>query len=104
MVVVKPEGSEAANVLTAVSKTASAGICHLIAAYRALVAGDRQNLDRIGVLLVAAHSHLDTLVKNSSLFIDTATHCRLISRDNLLGNVQQVVIEGVVPCFLGNLS
>ena len=64
------DGSLAADILTPVGQTAAAGVGDLVAAHGALVTGDVDDLDNIGILPVAANGQLDTFVDNGPLLID----------------------------------
>ena len=50
----------------------------LVAADGALVAGDADDLDDVGVLLVAAHGELHALGHDGALLVDAAAHGRLL--------------------------
>ncbi|CCX36779.1 putative uncharacterized protein [Clostridium sp. CAG:1013] len=99
---VKSDGSYAASVLAPVSNTAPAGVADIVTGHGALIASDVDDLDDVGVLLIAAHSHLDTLSHDGALFVDAAPHSGLFLHDELgdLGiGVQQPVLKSV-PGYL----
>ena len=56
-VVMEGDGALGTDVLAAAGQTPAAGIGHLVAAHGAFVAGDIDDLDDVGVLLIAAHGH-----------------------------------------------
>ena len=87
MMLVERDGAEAADVLAAVCKAAAAGVGDFVSAHRALVAGDLDDLDDVGVILVSAHSELYSLSENGALLIDAAAHCGSVSGYDHFRNV-----------------
>ena len=104
MVVVKFKRAEPANVLAAMCQAPTAGIRHLIAAHRAFITCDIDDLNHIRVLFMASHCELHALCKDSALFIDAAAHSRLFTGNNHFRNVRQVLRERIVPCLSGDLA
>ena len=102
MVVVEGDSPPAADVLTAVGKTAPAGVRHLIPGGRTLVAGYVNNLNYIRIVRMAAHGHFDALGQNGALLIDAAAHGRLLAGDNYLGYVHHTLQKLVGPCHPGS--
>ena len=98
MVFIKADGTELTNILATVCKTAAAGVGNLVSADGTLVAGDVNNLDDIGVVLVAAHCDLYSLTENSTLLIYAATHCGLLAGCELFGNIHHILKQLVLPC------
>ena len=99
---VKGNGAPAAGVLAAMGNTAPAGVADIVAGHGAFIAGNINDFDDVGVVLVPAHSQLDPLLHHGALLVDAAPHGGLLL-DNQLGNlgigVQQPVLKGVA----GNL-
>ena len=87
VILVKRDSAEAADVLTAVRKTAAAGVCHLVAAHGTFIAGNVYDLDDIGVAFVAAHGDFDTLGEYCTLLVDTAAHSRRFARHDYFWNI-----------------
>lgn len=54
---------------------------------RALVAGNVDDLDDVRIILVAAERELNTLLKYRAFLVDAATHARLGTGDDFLGNI-----------------
>ena len=104
VLIVKCDGAAAADVLAAVSKAAAAGVCDLISAHRAFVAGDLQDLDHVGVILVSAHCELHPLGKNGALLVNAAAHCGGVAGNDLHRNVEDRLKQGIVPCLAGYLA
>ena len=100
---VEADGAPAAYILAAVSQTAAAGVGDFIAAYRALVAGNIDDLDHIGVGTVAAHRQTDALRQDGALLIHAAAHGRLCTGNDILGNIQHVFHQRAVPGLPGHL-
>ena len=61
VILVKRDSSALTHVLTAVSKTSSAGICYFISCRRTFITGNIDNLNDVGVVLISAHDHLYSL-------------------------------------------
>ena len=61
LLAVKGDSPPAADILTAVSQAAAAGLGYLVAAHRTFVTGYLDNLNNIGVFLVSAHSYFNAL-------------------------------------------
>ena len=104
VVLVEAYSTEAAGVFATVSETASAGIRYLKAAYGTFVAGYLYDLYYVGVALVAAYGELDTFTEDSSFLVNTATHSRLVARNELFGNIHNILKERVVPSKSGDLT
>ena len=95
LVLVEADGTALADVLAAVCDTAAAGLGDSIAAHRAFVAGDVDDLDDVGVLLVAAERHADAFADDGALLVNAAAHRRLRSLDDHLGNLGVAVEQSV---------
>ena len=91
----------AAGILTAVGKTAAI-LRDGVAARRAVVAGDVDGLDDVGVVLIPAGGHFDALSKYGALFIDAAAHRRHLAGDDLLGDIKAGAVKVALPSVLGN--
>ena len=99
MVTVKGYCAEAADVLAAVCKAAAAGVCYLVAAHRAFVAGDINDLDNIWVALIAAHSHFYSFGEYSSFLINAAAHGRGLTGDYGLRDIYCCFRQAICPGF-----
>ena len=99
MVGVKGERAEAAHILAPVRKASAARRRDLVTADRAFVAGDINDLNHVGVVLIAAHGYLDALGQDRALLVYTAAHGRDLARDDGLGNVDRAFRQTVCPCF-----
>ena len=97
VVVIKSDCTFFADILASVSKTASAGICYFVTADRTFVAGNIDNFNHVGIELIAAHCNLYSFGKNCTFFINTATHCGFITGNKILGDIENVVIQGIIP-------
>ena len=95
LVLVEADGAALADVLAAVRDAAAAGFGDGVAADRTLVAGDVDDLDDVGVLLVAAERHTDAFADDGALLIDAAAHRRLRPLDDHLGNLG-VAVEQLI--------
>lgn len=104
MVFVEGQRALLANVLATVGETASAGVCDLVSADGTFIASDLDYLDDVGILSVAADGKLDTLAEDRALLVYAATHRRLVSGNDGLGNVDAVLKEGIVPGKASNLA
>ena len=104
VVFVKGQRAFFANVLATVGKTASASVCDLISADGTFITSDLDDLDDVGILSVAADGKLDTLAEDRALLVYTATHRRLVSGNDGLGNVDAVLKKRVVPGKASNLA
>ena len=104
MVMVKGKSTLFADILASVSKTATARISNLIACRRAFVTGYINYLNYIRVVLIAAHSKLNTLCQNRSFFIYAATHCRLIARNDYCGYIKQILLKCSLPFLFCDLT
>ena len=76
-----------ADVLTTMNDAASARGGDENAVNRALVAGNVDDLDDVRIILVAAERELNTLLKYRAFLVDAATHARLGTGDDFLGNI-----------------
>ena len=94
---VEGDRAELADILTAVSKTAAAGIGDLISGSRTAVAGDIDDFDNIGVRSVAAHSYLDTFGEYRAFLVHTAAHRRGLAGDDGLWNVEHIFEQCAFP-------
>ena len=56
VVKIKGDGTEFTNILTAMCKTATAGVSNPVTADRALIAGNINNLNDVGIFLITAQS------------------------------------------------
>ena len=99
MVGVKGERAEAAHILAPVRKASAARRRDLVTADRAFVAGDINDLNHVGVVLIAAHGYLDALGQDRALLVYTAAHGRDLARDDGLGDVDRAFRQTVCPCF-----
>ena len=97
MVFIKADCAAAAHILAAVRQAPAAGVCHFIAAHRALVAGDVDDLDHVGVVGAAAHGQFDALGQDGALLVYAAAHGGLLARHNDLGNIQHVFQQRILP-------
>ena len=59
---------------TMVRDTSTAGLSNLHTCHRTFVTRDGHNLDNIGIGLISAHCHFQSLIHNGTLFINTAAH------------------------------
>ena len=91
-----------ADVLAAPGDAAAAGVAHRHAADGALVAGDGQHLDLVGLLRMAAHGHLDALADDGALLVDAAAGRGLRAGDDGLRNGEQVFLQPVLPGQAGD--
>ena len=98
MVVVKGDRAARAGAGAAVRDAAAAVGADPVAADGALVAGDADDLDHVGVFLVAAHGDLHALGHDGALLVDAAAHGAPGAGGDHLGDVQIAVLErpGVV--------
>ena len=105
-VLVKGDGAYPASVLTAVGNAATAGVADIVAGHGALVAGNVDHFNDIGVVFIAAHGQLDALFHNGPLFVDAAAHGGFLLDDQLgdfrIG-VQQTVLKGITGNLTKNL-
>jgi hypothetical protein len=83
--------SSTAHFLTAMRDAAAANVRYFITSDGALVAGEVHDLNDIGVVLVSAHSQLDSLRQNRPLFIDATPHCRMRPRRDAFWNIGNVL-------------
>ena len=90
----------AAGVLTAVGDTAAAHVRDGIAAGRAVVTGDVDSFNDVGVILVPSRGELDAGGQYGALLIHAAAHSRHLAGDYLLGDVQKRSIKVALPCML----
>jgi hypothetical protein len=104
VILIKGKSALFTNVLATMRKTSTACIGNLVSANGALVAGDIDNLNNIGIFFVSAHRHLDSLAKDRSFFINTATHCRLFAGYDHLRNIHNVFRKGIIPREASNLT
>ena len=94
---VESKRAEFANVFATVSKTASASGGDFVAAHRTFVASDVDNLDYVGIVLVAAHSEFDSFTQNRAFFVHAAAHRRDFAGNYALWNVDGVFVERTCP-------
>ena len=80
-----------ARVLAAMRDAAAARGRDHNALDRAFVARNRQHLDHVFVLAIAAQRQLHALIDDRALLIDAAAHRRLALRDDRLGDREQLV-------------
>ena len=97
MLVIKGNGPFGADILTAVSQAATAGIGHTVTGRRAFVTGDFEYLYDIRVLLVTAHGKMDALCEYRPFLINTASHGRFFTRNNGLGDFHHIFEKGIIP-------
>ena len=97
LLVVEGYGVAFANVLAAVRKAAAAGVGHFVAAGRAVVARDVDDLYDVGIAAVAAHGEFDALGNDGALLIHAAAHGGSVARDDGLGDVGYLVQQVAVP-------
>ncbi len=81
------------NLLAAVNHTSAAGGCHVNTVDGALVARTVDDLYHVGVLLVAAHCQLNTVLQNGALLVDTAAGLCFGSGTEELGNLHVSILE-----------
>ena len=93
VVVVKGDCAARAGAGAAVGDAAAAVGPHAVAADRALVAGDADDLDHVGVFLVPTHGDLHALGHDGALLVDAAAHGALGAGGDGLGDVQVAVLE-----------
>ena len=103
MVVVKRDGAPLAHVLTAVGQAPPAGVGDLVPSSRALIAGNVNDLDNVGVVGMAAHGHLHPFGQNGPLLVHAAAHGGLFAGNDGLGNVHHVLQEFILPGKPGGL-
>ncbi len=103
MVLVEIERLFLTHIVAAVRQTAAAGLGDFIAAHGTFVAGDVDDLDDVGIVLVAAHRQLDALAHDGALLIDTAAHRRFFSGHDDLRNVEQIFRQRAIPRLTGHL-
>ena len=97
--------AEAADVLASVCEAAAAGVGHLVTAHRALVAGDLDDLNHIGI--VACRRPLRSSsrsAKDRALLVYAAAHRRSVSRHDRRRYIKQVIEQCVVPRQLCDLA
>jgi hypothetical protein len=87
------DGATRADVLAGVHQASTTGRGYHHACRGALVASCFHHLHGVGVRLVATHSHMDTLLNNGTLLIDTTVELRLGTRTDDLGYVEVGVVE-----------
>ena len=84
-------------------QTSPAGAGNIVAAHWAFVAGDIDNLNHIGIILIPAHSHFNAFFHNGTFLIDTAPHGRLaVFHDdfwNLRVTFEQLIFKGIPRHF-----
>jgi hypothetical protein len=91
---VERDSTELTYVLATIRKTSAASISNLKSAYGALVASYLNNLNDVGVILIAAHRHLYALVNDRALLIYTAPHGRRLTGNDDLGHLREVFEQG----------
>lgn len=104
LVLIKGDGPAFANILAPVGKAPAAGVCNVVSAYRAFVAGNVDNLYDVWVLFIAAHCQLYSFLNNRALLIDTAAHGRRTALYNLLRNFRVAFDEIIVKSMPRNLA
>ena len=104
VILVEAESAFFANVLTAVSKTAAAGVGHLVSANGTFVAGDVNDFNYVGIVCVTAHSHFYSFSGNCPFLVYTATHGRTGTGEYLLGDIDDMLKQGTLPRMAGDLS
>ena len=97
MVFIKADCAAAAYILAAVRQASATSIRHLKAAGWALVAGDVDDLDHIGVGTVAAHGQTNAFRQDGALLVHAAAHGGLLAGHNDLGNIQHVFQQRILP-------
>ena len=103
MLFIEGECAKLTHILAVMRKTATARLAYLVSAGRTFVARYTDNLNDIRVVFISAHCHLDALLNDCSLLIDTATRARYISRNNLFRYIKNGFKERAVPLSAGNL-
>jgi hypothetical protein len=98
VIVIEGDRASLTYVFTSVSQTAAAGIRDLIACGGTFIASDVDNLNDIGVILVAAHDHFYTFSEDSSFFVYAATHGGGLSGNDHLGDIQNFFEQSIIPC------
>ena len=101
---IKGYGTEFADVLATVCKTAAASVRDFVTAYGAFVASDVDNLDDVGVLFVSADRELNAFAENCSFLVYAATHRRFVAGNDLLGDIHHPLEECAVPREACNLT
>src|SRR5699024_5130006 len=91
LVLVEADGPARAGGGAAVRQAAAAGVRHLIGGDGTFVAGDADDLDGVGVILVAAHGELQPLGHDGALFVNAAAHGRLRAGRDDLGDFRKAV-------------
>ena len=104
VVLIERNRAEPAGILAPVCQTSAAGIGHLVAAHRAFVAGNIDDLNDIRIAPVSAHCDFHTLGKNGALLIDTAPHGRNFPRHNGLRNIDCGLCQASCPCLPRHFS
>ncbi|MPN12196.1 hypothetical protein SDC9_159508 [bioreactor metagenome] len=79
--------------------TAAAGVCHLKTTHGALVAGDLNDLNDVGILFIAAHGQFDAFMDDGFFLVDTAAHGGFGTGHNdardITVSLQKVIFESV---------
>ena len=101
---IERDSTELTNVLATVCKTAAASVGNLVSAYGTLITCELNNLDNVGVVLIAAHSNLYSLGNDSTLLVNTATGGCLLTGNDGLRHVEEVLNKLVIPSKPCNLT
>lgn len=104
MLVVKGYRVATADVLAAVSQTAAAGVCDLVAAHGAFVTGDLYDLYDVGIFLVSAHGELYALGEDRALLVNAAAHRGGGAGNDLRRYVKDRLKKRVVPRLTRDLA
>ena len=95
--VMEADGALGTDVLTAACQTPSAGVGDLIAAHGALITGNINDLNDIGVLLIAAHCHAHPFAEDRTLLVDAAINGLGIAGRQLPRDRQHIIQQSIVP-------
>ena len=101
---VEGDRAPAAYILAAVSQTAAAGVGDFVAAYGALITGNVDDLDHIGIGTVAAHGQTNAFRQDGALLVNTAAHGGLSPGNDRLGDIQHMFHQRAVPRLPGHLT
>ncbi len=95
---VKRECAEAADILTAVGEASAAGVGDFVSAHGTFVAGDVDNLDKLGLTLSPPMAIFHTLAENCTFFVNTAAHGRYVLPGTMVFGISKDFQKRVIPC------
>ena len=97
------DGVFRANLLAAVYHASATGRSHIDSVDGALVAGAIDDLNHVGVFLVAAHRHLDPVLQNGAFLVDAAAGLRFRAGTEKLGDFHVSVLQATLVGTADNL-